>query len=187
MGYCRIALQRIHFGRSLEGPWRGLSVLTSGGLASSKPGVHATHDEGAALEEKPSQILDRIRAEGDVVAAGVTSGTPSELTIRPVRIFRQSPSTTQSAKATSHHWRIDWDILPTSSHYENPLMGWTASSDYMQGTRLKFQTKDAAIEFAQKHGYPYYVQEPHNPRFKPKSYSNNFLYQPNKLRIIPTK
>jgi NADH dehydrogenase (ubiquinone) Fe-S protein 4 len=39
----------------------------------------------------------------------------------------------QSAKATSHHWRIDWDVLPGSSKFENPLMGWAASADFMQG------------------------------------------------------
>lgn len=46
------------------------------------------------------------------------------------RIWQPS---TQSGKGTSHHWRVDWDILQGSSKFENTLMGWTASADYVQG------------------------------------------------------
>lgn len=50
-----------------------------------------------------------------------------ELHHRPVRIYRPAPPVTQSAKTNSHHWRIDWDILPGSNRWENPLMGWASS------------------------------------------------------------
>lgn len=49
-----------------------------------------------------------------------------EIYHRPVRIFRPSQPSTSSAKATSHHWRIDWDILPGANRWENPLMGWAS-------------------------------------------------------------
>jgi len=160
---------------------RMYSVLTSGSLASDSTSAEV------ALAEDRSSDLTQIRPEGDVVTAAIVSGAPSELSVRPVRIIRPSPSTMQSAKATSHHWRIDWDILPGGGRYENPLMGWAASSDYVQGTHIKFKTQEDAIHFCQKQGYPYYVQEPHQPKFKPKSYSDNFLYSTGPLRHIRTK
>lgn len=74
----------------------------------------------------------------------------------------------------------------------------------MQGTRLGFRTKEDAIHFAEKQGWDYYVYVPRSllfarciyatssqqPEIKvrlPKNYSENFLYKPNKLRLIRTK
>lgn len=57
----------------------------------------------------------------------------------------------------------------------------------MQGTHVNFRTKDEAIRFAQKQGYEYFVQEPNERRFVPKSYANNFVHSPGKLKNIKTK
>lgn len=66
-------------------------------------------------------------------------------------------------------------------------MGWASSADYMQGTRLSFRSKEDAVHFAEKQGWDYFVQEPEVKRVPPKNYSENFLYRPNKLRIVRTK
>lgn len=66
-------------------------------------------------------------------------------------------------------------------------MGWQSSADYMQGTHLNFKSKEDAIRFAQKQGYEYFVQEPQERKFKPKSYANNYLHQPKKLKVVHTK
>ncbi|SGY19457.1 BQ5605_C014g07653 [Microbotryum silenes-dioicae] len=128
-----------------------------------------------------------VRAPGAVAQAGVVSGVPDEVHHRSVRIFRPSPPSSQSAKATSHHWRIDWDILQGAGRWENPLMGWASTADYLQGTHLKFNTKDAAIHFCEKQGYQYFVQEPQQAKFKPKSYASNYNYSAKPLRIAHTK
>jgi len=171
----------------LTKPLRSYSVLTSSGLAPSSSIFADPTSSEAALAERKSVQVTPARPEDDVVAAGIVSGGPNELAVRPARIFRPSPTTMQSAKATTHHWRIDWDILPSGGQYENPLMGWAASSDYLQGTHIKFKSKADAIHFCQKQGYPYYIQEPHQQKFKSKSYSNNFLYSPGQLRLVRTK
>jgi NADH dehydrogenase (ubiquinone) Fe-S protein 4 len=44
----------------------------------------------------------------------------------------------QSAEADIDHWRLDWDILPGSGRWENPLIGWASSADYMQGEPPQF-------------------------------------------------
>lgn len=76
-----------------------------------------------------------------------------ELHVRQVRIYRPSAPSTQSAKIQSHHWRLDWDQLQ-GGKWENPLMGWASSADYMQGTNVKFNTKEDAIHFCEKQGEP---------------------------------
>jgi NADH dehydrogenase (ubiquinone) Fe-S protein 4 len=64
----------------------------------------------------------------------------------------------QSGGAKGEKWRIDWDTLPSGGRWENPLMGWASSADYMQGTRMSFNTMEDAIRFAEKQGWDYYVQ-----------------------------
>lgn len=57
----------------------------------------------------------------------------------------------------------------------------------MQATQLNFNTKEDAIRFAEKQGYEYFVQEPNERKLVPKAYANNFMYIPNKLKIVRTK
>ncbi|KAJ8496250.1 hypothetical protein ONZ51_g1181 [Trametes cubensis] len=142
----------------------------------------------------------------DVMTADIVSGAPStfvslcvaladalqttateELRHRTVRIFQRTRSTTQSGTGKSERWRIDWDILPGGGRWENPLMGWASSADYMQGTRLSFRTKEDAIHFAEKQGWDYYVAATEIKRIPPKNYAENFVYKPSKLRLIRTK
>jgi len=123
----------------------------------------------------------------DIVAADIVSGAPAELHHRAVRVFQYTRSTTQSGDAKSKRWRIDWDILPGGGRWENPLMGWASSADYMQGTRIGFRTKEDAIHFAEKQGWDYYVQQPEVKVRPPKNYAENYLYKPHKLRIVRTK
>ncbi|GAA5830322.1 hypothetical protein JCM5353_007591 [Sporobolomyces roseus] len=154
------------------------SFSTTASSSTSVP-ARATGTEG--------QIVPAKRPTGHVVQAGVVSGAPVELHRRPVRIFRPSPPATQSAKATSHHWRVDWDVLQGSGRWENPLMGWASSADYMQGTHVKFNSKQEAIAFCEKQGWEFYVQEPNVQKFVTKSYANNYKYVGKDLRICHTK
>jgi NADH dehydrogenase (ubiquinone) Fe-S protein 4 len=84
-------------------------------------------------------------------------------------------------------WQMDWDPLPKGHRWENPLMGWQSTADFMQGERIGFKTKEEAITFAEKQGYEYFVQEPNVRRFVPKNYANNFVHVPGKLKIVRTK
>jgi NADH dehydrogenase (ubiquinone) Fe-S protein 4 len=82
---------------------------------------------------------------------------------------------------------MDWDPLPKGHRWENPLMGWQSSGDFMQGTNIKFMSKEDAVRFAQKQGYEYYVQEPQERRVVPKAYANNFVHESGPLKHIKTK
>lgn len=123
-----------------------------------------------------------------VTPVELLSGAPLPLsTERVVRIFQQAKPATQSGTHGSHAWRLDWDIVERANRWENDLIGYASSGDYMQATQLKFDSKDAAIRFAVKNGYDYYVQEPHERAFRPKSYATNFLHSKGKLKHIRTK
>ncbi|KAI0075095.1 hypothetical protein K474DRAFT_1647127 [Panus rudis PR-1116 ss-1] len=139
----------------------------------------------AAAEQTHTDIAPQPTR--DVTTADVISGAPVELRHRAVRIFQPARSTTQSGGAKSKRWRIDWEILQGAGRWENPLMGWASSADYMQGTRLSFRSKEDAIHFAEKQGWDYYVEASEVKRIPPKNYAENFVYKPNKLRILRTK
>ncbi|GAA5893892.1 hypothetical protein JCM6882_003121 [Rhodosporidiobolus microsporus] len=162
------------------------SVARSARTFSSSARAGTTIPTRAVAVEGQSQVPAE-RPEGAVTQAGVVSGAPDELHRRPVRIYRPAPPATSSAKGPSHEWRIDWDILQGAGRWENPLMGWASSADYMQGTHIKALSKEDAIHFCEKQGWEYYVQEPNVAKFVPKLYSTNYTYSPKKLRICHTK
>jgi len=90
------------------------------------------------------------------------------------RIYRPSPSATQSSPGPEKSWRLDFD--PESPRTIDPLMGWTSSGDMKQQVRLRFDTKDEAIAYAERNGLPYRVEEP-KPNLAARrmvSYSDNF-------------
>jgi NADH dehydrogenase (ubiquinone) Fe-S protein 4 len=82
---------------------------------------------------------------------------------------------------------MDWDVLEKGHRWENPLMGWQSSADFMQGTRLNFKSKEDAILFANKQGYEYFVQEPNERRIIPKAYADQFQWSGKKLKQVRTK
>ena len=102
-------------------------------------------------------------------------------------IYKEAKPATQSGNWRGQHWRMDWDVLAKGHRWENPLMGWQSSGDFMQGTNIHFHSKEDAIAFAEKQGYEYFVQEPNSRKVQPKAYANNFLYSANKLKHIRTK
>ena len=78
----------------------------------------------------------------------------------------------QSAKRNTKNWLMEFDTLNTGI---NPLMGWESSKDTMSEVKLKFSTKDQAINYAKKNNIDYYVVEPQKSKIIKKSYADNFL------------
>ncbi|MCJ1287733.1 NADH:ubiquinone oxidoreductase 21kD subunit [Xylographa opegraphella] len=156
-------------------------------MASHQPDYNAPQDFFTSpFSPIPKRIMDGSEP-GESVAAAVLSGAPIDLQARTVRIYRPAKTATQSGDWHGHHWRMDWDVLHKGHRWENPMMGWQSSADMMQGTHLNFKSKEAAILFAQKQGYEYFVQEPNIRKFVPKAYANNFMHSPKKLKVVRTK
>ncbi|KAH8602025.1 ETC complex I subunit conserved region-domain-containing protein [Bisporella sp. PMI_857] len=153
----------------------------------NQPNYLTEADQATSLfSPVPKRVMNGSE-DTDVLPAAVLSGAPTELEARNVRIYRPAKTATQSGDWHGHHWRMDWDILSKGHRWENPLMGWQSSADFMQGTHLNFKSKEDAIAFAEKQGYEYFVQEPNTRKFTPKAYANNFLYSDKKLKHIRTK
>jgi hypothetical protein len=55
-------------------------------------------------------------------------------------------------------------------------MGWTGSTDTTSQLRLNFDSREAAVAFAERHGLKYRIKEPKSRRIRPKSYAENFAY-----------
>lgn len=91
-----------------------------------------------------------------------------------VRIFQPPKTAMQSGRATTRLWVMEFE--PQSARQVEPLMGWTSSSDMRSQLRLRFDTLEEAIAYAQKEGLMYSVERPHERKVKPKVYADNFKY-----------
>ena len=90
------------------------------------------------------------------------------------RIFQPARTAMSSGVAKTHHWVLEF--ANDEARQVDPLMGWTSSSDTQSQVSLNFDTKDAAVEYAQEHGIDAQVQEPHKrkPNIRAGGYGENF-------------
>lgn len=117
----------------------------------------------------------------------VVSGVPQLVTDRVARIYKPAKPATQSSNNDGRAWRIDWDLEGKSNRWENDLMGWQGTADALNATTLRFDTKEAAIRFAEGQGYSYYIYEPKERKFRKKEYAANFFHSSGPLKHIRTK
>ena len=95
------------------------------------------------------------------------------------RIYKPARTAMQSGQAKTKEWTLDYE--PEQPRAVEPLMGWTSSGDMRQQVRLRFDTKEEAVAYAERSGVAYRVEEPKPVTTKILSYSDNFA--PN--RIVP--
>ncbi|MBV9288134.1 MAG: ETC complex I subunit [Hyphomicrobiales bacterium] len=94
------------------------------------------------------------------------------------RIYLPARSATQSGQAKDK-WILEYE--PEEPRAIEPLMGWTSSGDMKSQIKLRFDTKEDAVAYAERNGIPYRVEEPKPAPRKIISYADNFA--PN--RIVP--
>jgi NADH dehydrogenase len=92
------------------------------------------------------------------------------------RIFRPARTAMQSGQARTREWVLEF--VPESAKRIDPLMGWTGSGDMRGQVRLSFDTREAAVDYARRHGIPYQVSEPQGrrPNIRPRGYGENFAF-----------
>lgn len=90
------------------------------------------------------------------------------------RIYKPAKTAMQSGTAKTHKWVLEF--APAAPREVDPLMGWTSSSDTQAQVRLRFESKDAATEYAQEHGIDAQVQESKKRKanIRPGGYGENF-------------
>lgn len=138
------------------------------------------------------EVPEKVKEISDLTTHGkqLLSGAPEELSVsgnRLCRIYKEAKYATQNGNRNSQFWKLEWDILGKGNRWENDLTGYQSTADYMQATRINFDTKDQAVRFAESNGWDYYITEPKSRKFKKKEYSSNFFHSKGPLKHIFTK
>ncbi|KAL8528839.1 hypothetical protein ACS0TY_006336 [Phlomoides rotata] len=108
---------------------------------------------------------------------GMVSGIPEEHLRRRVLIYSPARTASQQGAGKVGRWKINFLSI---QKWENPLMGWTSTGDpyaNVGDAALSFDSKEAAIEFAERHGWAYTVKKHQTPLLKVKTYADNFKWK----------
>jgi hypothetical protein len=90
------------------------------------------------------------------------------------RIFRPAKTAMQSGKAKTHLWVLEFE--PAAARQSDPLMGWTVTGDMNGQVRLRFETREEAVQYAQAHGIAFEVLADKTPKRIVKAYADNFAF-----------
>ena len=90
------------------------------------------------------------------------------------RIYQPARTAMSSGTAKTRVWLLEF--APAEAREVDPLMGWTSSGDTQSQVKLRFDTKEAAVEYAREHGIDAVVQDPNKrkPNIRPGGYGENF-------------
>lgn len=93
----------------------------------------------------------------------------------PARIYKPAESAMQSGGA-KEEWILEFDAAERRP--VDPLMGWTGSADTQSQVTLRFESKAAALAYANKHGIAALVVEPAERKMvvRPQGYGGNFAF-----------
>ncbi|MEM9169623.1 MAG: ETC complex I subunit [Pseudomonadota bacterium] len=92
------------------------------------------------------------------------------------RIFQPAKTAMQSGKAKARSWVLEFES--EAARRIDPLMGWTSGADTRAGqVRLTFETREAAVRYAEERGIPYAVEAPKTAQPVVKAYADNFAYK----------
>jgi hypothetical protein len=90
---------------------------------------------------------------------------------KKANIYIPTKTAMQSGRGKLKDWILEFE---TRDPKTNMLMGWESSDDTLHEVKLKFSSKDKAIEYAEANNVEYKVIEPKQKKFVIKSYEDNF-------------
>ena len=92
------------------------------------------------------------------------------------RIYQPAKSAMTSGTANTRKWILEY--VPAERREIDPLMGWTGSGDMNGQVRLRFDSREAAVDYARRHGLAYTVEAPHKrgANIRPAGYGGNFAH-----------
>lgn len=90
------------------------------------------------------------------------------------RIYQPARTAMQSGTAKTRGWILEF--APSAARSVDPLMGWTSSGDMDSQVRLRFDTLEAAQDYAAAKGIEVDVEMPKSRKFtiRPRGYGENF-------------
>jgi len=90
------------------------------------------------------------------------------------RIYRPAKTAMQSGKGKSQVWILEHE--PAEAKRIEPLMGYTSSGDMLAQVKMKFETREDAVAFAERNNMAFRVIEPKESKRRAVSYSDNFKF-----------
>ena len=90
------------------------------------------------------------------------------------RIYKPARNAMQSGTAKTKEWVLEYE--PERPRTVEPLMGWTSSGDMKSQINLRFDSKEEAIAYCERHGIPFQVAEPKEPARRTMAYADNFAF-----------
>ena len=90
----------------------------------------------------------------------------------PARISELDRRTTQSGKANSGLWLLEFERQKALR--PDPLTGWDGSGDTNTQVKITFKTKEEAIAFCEKKGLQYHLIPAAPVTMKIQAYADNF-------------
>lgn len=88
------------------------------------------------------------------------------------KIYIPTKTAMQSGKAKTKNWVLEY--LPQERKLVDNLMGWQGSGDMLQEVKLKFESKEEAINFANNNQIEFEVVEPKTKKLIIQQYADNF-------------
>lgn len=90
------------------------------------------------------------------------------------RIYQPARTAMSSGQGKTKHWVLEF--AASAPREVDPLMGWTSSSDTQSQVRLRFDSKEAALDYAKENGIEVTVAEPNKrkPNVRARGYAENF-------------
>lgn len=90
------------------------------------------------------------------------------------RIYQPARTAMSSGQGKTKHWVLEF--AASAPREVDPLMGWTSSTDTQAQVRLRFDTKEEALDYAKENGIEAVVTEPktRKPNVRPGGYGENF-------------
>ena len=88
------------------------------------------------------------------------------------KIFKPSKTAMQSGRANTKSWSLV--LIEDSKTSKDGLMGWHGGSSTVNQVKLKFSTKEDAIDYAKRNNLNYEVLESSERKVISKSYADNF-------------
>lgn len=90
------------------------------------------------------------------------------------KIYQPARTAMQSGTAKTSGWVLEF--APAAAREVDPLMGWTSSDDMDSQVRLRFDTLQAAQDYAAAQGIEVDVQIPKTRKqiIRPRGYGENF-------------
>src|ERR1700739_4582031 len=90
------------------------------------------------------------------------------------RIYQRPKTAMQSGVAGTQDWMLEYER--DQKQRPDPLTGWAGGADTNEQVRLRFDTREEAIAFADRQGIVYDLELPLPRRIPPKAYADNFKH-----------